>query len=296
MEKETILITGANSSIGKFLKQSLCKDYHIRFLGRTPQEKDTFFWNVEKNQIDERALDNVSHIINLCGASIYEKRWTKQRKETIMESRVKATELIIKEIQKKNIKLKSFISASAVGYYGTITTDQIFDENSPKGDDFLSSVCENWEKEALKAEKISEKTIIMRLGVVMHPCFGAYPEMIKPIKYHLGAILGSGKQLMPWVSLEDVVSFVNFSLKNDIQGVFNLVSIEKINHQQVMRLLAEKYQKKLLPMNIPAWLIKLIFGQGSVLILEGSHISNEKLKKQGFVFKHESFSSFLQSF
>lgn len=296
MEKETILITGANSSIGKFLKNSLSSTYHIRFLGRTPQDKDTFFWNVEKNQIDERALDNVSHIINLCGASIYEKRWTNQRKEVIMQSRVKATEFLVKEIQKKNIQLKSFISTSAVGYYGTITTDQIFDENSPKGTDFLSSVCENWEKEALKVQNFSEKTIIMRLGVVLHPTFGALSEMIKPIKYHCGAILGSGKQLMPWVSLEDVVSFVHFVLKKEIQGVFNLVSTEKINHEQVMRLLSEKYQKKLLPMTIPAWLIQLILGQGSVLILEGSGISNEKLKKQGFVFKHESFSSFLQSF
>lgn len=296
MEKETILITGANSSIGQFLKNSLSSTYHIRFLGRNPQEKDTFFWNVEKNQIDEMALDNVSHIINLCGASIYEKRLTNQRKEVIMQSRIKATELLVKEIQKKNIQLKSFISTSAVGYYGTITTDQIFDENSPKGTDFLSSVCENWEKEALKMQNFSEKTIIIRLGVVLHPTFGALSEMIKPIKSHCGAILGSGKQLMPWVSLEDVVSFVHFALKKEIQGVFNLVSTEKINHEQVMRLLSEKYQKKLLPMNIPAWLIQLILGQGSVLILEGSGISNEKLKKQGFVFKHESFSSFLQSF
>lgn len=296
MEKETILITGANSSIGKFLKSALSSTYYIRFLGRNPKEKDTFFWNVEENKIDKQAFEGISHIINLCGASIYEKRWTKKRKQEIMQSRIKATQLLVKTIQQENIKLKSFISTSAVGYYGTITTEQIFDENSPKGNDFLSFVCENWEKEALKMQKFAEKTIIMRLGVVMAPHFGAYSEMIKPFKYHFGAILGSGKQYMPWISAEDVASFINFALKNDIQGIFNLVSTEKINHQQAMRLLSEKYQKKLFPINIPSWLIQLILGQGSVLILEGNYISNEKLKKQGFVFKYEAFSSFLQSF
>lgn len=138
--KEIVLITGASGAIARVLSKKLENQYSIRFLTRKKEAENEFEWDLENQIVDENAFENVSHIIHLAGANISEKRWTEDRKRELISSRVASAKLILNTLKKKNLKLKSFISASGINFYGTKTTDKIFTENDAPGNDFLSEV------------------------------------------------------------------------------------------------------------------------------------------------------------
>ena len=148
MMKEIILITGANGMVAKKLSQVLEKKYTLRFLTRTKRAENHFEWDIKKKYIEDKALQNVSHVIHLAGTGVADKNWTPERKEEIISSRVQSAELILESLKKQNLKIKSFVSASGIAYYGTETTHTIYEENSPLGEGFLSHVCELWENVA----------------------------------------------------------------------------------------------------------------------------------------------------
>ncbi len=297
-KKETVLITGANGLVARRLKDVLQDAYAVRFLTRKVSAPNTFEWDVKSGKVDLKAFENVDYIIHLAGAGIADKRWTKQRKQEILESRVDTLSLILKTLKEHRIKIKALISASAIGYYGAVSSDVIFNESSPSGNDFLSFVCKKWEHIALQFsnQSVSDRSVIFRFGVVLSNRGGAFPKMLTPIKLNVGAALGNGQQYMPWIHIEDLCNLIKYSLeKTSMNGIYNAVAPEHINNQEFTKQVASAYRKKIYLPNIPEFVVKLMFGRASVLLLKGSRVSAQKVLDTGFLFKYPKLLSALSN-
>jgi uncharacterized protein (TIGR01777 family) len=286
--KEIVLITGASGAIARELSKKIEKEYTVRFLTRKKKAENEFEWNLENNTINEQAFENISHIIHLAGANISEKRWTEDRKKELISSRVNSAKLILNTLKKKNIKLKSFISASGINFYGTKTTDKIFTENDAPGNDFLSEVVVVWEKAAdeFKEQNVAERVVKIRTAVVLSKNEGALAKMMPPIKFGVGSPLGSGKQYMPWIHIDDICSMYEFTLKNpETEGSYNASAPQHTTNENLTKLIAKVLNKPLLMPNVPSFILKLIFGELADALLEGSRASSEKIIKAGFEFQ-----------
>lgn len=295
--KETVLITGASGAIARVLSKKLENNYSIRFLTRKKEAENEFEWDLENNIIDENVFENISHIIHLAGANISEKRWTDDRKKELISSRVDSAKLILNTLKKKNVKLKSFISASGINYYGTKTTDKIFTENDASGNDFLSEVVVVWEKAAdeFKEENIAERVVKIRTAVVLSKKEGALAKMATPIKFGIGSPLGRGKQYMPWIHIDDICSIYEFALKHpEIEGAFNATAPQHTTNENLTKLIAKVLKKPLFMPNVPGFILKLIFGELADALLEGSRASSEKIQKAGFQFKFSDLKMALE--
>ncbi len=288
-----ILITGGTGLVGQALIPKLLeKGYKVSILSRkSNQRKDiqTFLWDVNNNEIDDKALKGIDFIIHLAGAGVAEKRWSKKRKQEILDSRVKSTQLLFDKVKELKIPLKGFITASGTGYYGNITTDIIFKENDKTANDFLGTVCKEWEKTALQFETLRIDTSIVRTGVVLSEKGGALSKMITPII----TPLGSGKQFMPWIHIEDLCKIYTEIIEGKITGTFNAVAPEHHTNFSFSKILAKKFGRPFLKIGIPAFLLKLFFGKMAVILLKGSRVSSQKLIDNGFGFNFPSLNKAL---
>src|SRR5690606_4085772 len=292
-----ILIAGGTGFVGTTLIKHLNNcGYNVNVLTRKNNTSSTeniryFEWDTENGFIDESAFDGVTKIINLTGANIAEKRWTEKRKVEIIESRKKAIDLLFRYVKTNNFRIDIFISSSASGYYGAITTGKIFTEESDNGNDFLASVCGEWEKSAPQFESLGVTTVILRKGAVLGKDGGMYQKLAPLAKLGINTSLGSGRQYLPWIDIRDLVRLYEFILKtNEISGVFNAVSSEHISMNDFSKALLQSFGKTSFLPNAPAFLVKLFLGEMSVMLLNGSRVSNEKIKKAGFKFEYNSIT------
>jgi uncharacterized protein (TIGR01777 family) len=295
--KEVVLITGAGGSVAKVLAKKLENEYTVRFLTRTKKHENDFEWNIKNGTIDEKAFENISHVIHLAGANISEKRWTDERKKEIISSRVDSAQLILKTLQQKNIQLKSFISASAVGIYGAITSEKIFIEEDQKGNDFLSEVVILWEKAAdeFLEKGVAERVVKVRIAIVLSEKEGALKKMAAPVKFGIGSPIGTGRQYIPWIHIEDLSSVFEYAVKNEnIKGAYNASAPQHTDNENLTKEIAEVLNKPLFMPNIPGFVMKLMFGELSVALLEGSRTSSEKLQSAGFQFKFPNLKNALE--
>jgi len=296
--KEIVLITGANGLLAKNLADILANKYSVRFLSRNAKNKNEFRWDIDKNYIDPKAFEGVKHIIHLAGASVADKPWTKKRKVEIIKSRVESAVLIKTELVKQGILINTFISASAVGFYGTATTKKIYTEKSSKGNDFLSEVCSKWESvvESFKKDKITDRLTIIRIGVILAKNGGALEKIIQPIKYGFGAAVGEGSQWMPWIHIFDLSNMILFLLENkNTNGVFNGVAPNHVTNKELTLKIAKFLEKKIWLPNIPEFVIKLMFGKRALILLKGSRVSSEKIMKSGFTYRFETIEKALKN-
>lgn len=288
-----ILIAGGTGFVGKALIKHLVNcGYMVNVLTRrnkiSSMENIRYFeWDIKKGFIDEKAFEGVSKIINLTGVNITEKRWTEKRKVEIIESRTKAIDLLFTYVKTRNFSIDIFISSSAVGYYGAITTDEIFTEKSNNGSDFLASVCRKWEKTALQFDSLRVATVILRKGVVLGRDGGMYQKLAPLAKLGINTSLGNGRQYLPWIDIRDLVRLYEFILKTDeLSGVFNAVSSEHIMMNDFSKALLRSFGKTSFLPNVPAFLVRLFLGEMSVMLLKGSRVSNYKIKQTGFKFEY----------
>jgi len=286
---ETVLITGGTGLVGKNLGILLRnKGYVVKTLSSKPSENN-YFWDIDKQEIDSEALQNVDHIIHLAGANIGEKYWTKKRKKLILDSRVNSAQLLFDAVKKLAVKPKTFISASAIGYYGAFTSEKRFTEKDNAATDFLGTVCNEWELAATKFETIGLRVIKVRTAVVLSPNGGALQSMMNPMKYYFGAVLGSGKQYMPWIHIDDLCEIYCKAIEDkSMCGAYNAVAPEHITNRNFTKILAQSLNKPLLLPAIPSVILKLLLGQMSDLLLKGSRISDEKIISTGFIFKYSN--------
>ena len=284
-----VLITGASGLIGTKLTEYLLKNnIDVAHLSRSKNTSSvsTFIWDINKKYLEDGALDNVNHIVHLAGAGIADKRWTEKRKQEIIDSRTKSAELLFNHISKLNKKLDTFISASAIGYYGAITSEKIFIEQDEPANDFQGKVCKLWEKSADKFEEFGIRTVKLRFGVVLSAKDGALKKMILPTKLGVGSALGSGKQYFPWIHVDDVVKIIHKSIEDKlIKGVFNVVAPSNSNYNNFAEKLAKVMKKPFFMPNVPSILLKLALGEMSEIVLKGSRVSSEKLIESGYSFQ-----------
>ena len=292
----SILVTGGTGLIGKHLRTLLKKKgHHVSILSRNnSSEENIFQWNIEEKYIDEEAIKNADYMVHLAGAGIADKRWTKKRKEIIIQSRVSSTNLLFKKVKELNPNLKGFIAASGVGFYGAITSTKIYSENDDSGNDFLGKTCSLWEKSSLHFNSLNIRTVIFRTGIVLSKKEGALEKIVKPIKLGFGAILGNGKQYVPWIHITDLCNMYLTAIENEnYQGIYNAVAPEYTTHQNLTKQIASTLQKHLWLPNIPNLFLKIILGKMAVIILEGSRISSKKIKEMGFEFSFSSLENAL---
>ncbi|MBN2746077.1 MAG: TIGR01777 family oxidoreductase [Bacteroidales bacterium] len=291
-----ILVTGSSGYIGKELTQALEKKSHtVLHLSRSkPKTEKHFQWNPEEGEIDIKAIESADAVIHLAGENIGSSRWTKVKKTKVIESRQKGTNLLIDSISKAENPPKIFISASATGYYGAVTTDTIFAESAPAANDFLGYTTQLWEKESLKASNLGLRTVIIRTGVVISKESKALQKMAMPVRAFVGANLGSGNQYIPWIDLEDLVGIYLFSLETSISGIYNAVAPQHLKQKQFNQVLAKHLKRPLFLPPVPEFLLKMILGEMAVLVTKGSRISAKKIMDEGFRFKHETIESSLR--
>ena len=294
-----VLITGGSGLVGKYLSKKLLENgYNVAILGRKKPQNTTnkYFWDIEKQEIEVGAVENADYIIHLAGAGIADKRWTQKRKIEIIESRTKSAELLFQTISKTNTKLKAIICASAVGYYGAVTTETIFKESDLPANDFLGKTCAKWEEKCRNFEKLNIRTVILRTGIVLTKKGGALEKMTKLIRMGIGSAIGNGKQYVPWIHIQDLCNiYIKAIEDNEIQGVYNAVAPEHITYQEFAKTIAKILNKPFFFPNVPKIVLKLIFGEMSKLLLEGSRISSEKIQKTGFKFIYPKLKNALEN-
>lgn len=286
----SVLITGGTGLIGRHLSRRLQeKGYEVALLSRTKNYKEqipSYIWDINKGEIDQKAISEADYIIHLSGVNIGEKRWTKKRKQQILESRIKSGQLIFGEVVKRNMNLRAFISASAVGYYGSLTSPEIFHETAPPAEDFLGQTCEAWEKEADRFMDAGIRTVKIRTGVVLTKQGGALSKMAWPAKRGFGAALGNGKQYLPWIHINDLCGIYLKAIEDtNMTGAYNAVAPDHITNKEFTRALAQGYKRTLWLPNIPGIVMKLMFGKMSEILLQGSRVSADKIQARGYKFQ-----------
>jgi len=292
-----VLITGGTGMIGAPLTELLLKEgYEVIHLSRSVTGKEsvpTFSWNLDTKQIDARAFEGIESIIHLAGAGIADKPWNPSRKQEIIDSRVDTAKMLLDGCNKNNINLKNFISASAIGYYPLTISDLLFKEDSPSGNGFLAEVCKKWEDAADDFKTVAKNVSKIRIGLVLGKDQGALKQIALPVKYYAAAGLGKGHQSMAWIHVQDVSRVFAHALKNNLNGAFNAVGPEIVSNQDFMQILADVMEKPLLLPNVPEFLIKLVFGEKSDLILKGVKLSSKKIQSTGFDFDYPTLNSAL---
>jgi len=292
----SILVTGGSGLIGKYLCNLLkSKGHKVSILSRNETSNDSdFYWDISNNFIDSKAITSAEYIIHLAGAGIADKRWTSARKKNLIDSRVHSTNLLFNKVKVLNPNLKAFISASGIGYYGAITSKKIYSETDNPGNDFLSEICVLWEKAALQFNSINIRTVVFRTGVVFSKEGGALEKIIKPIKFNVGAALGTGKQYMPWIAMEDLCYMYVSAIENsEFNGIYNAVAPDHVTNKELTKSIAKTLKKTLWLPNIPSFFLKIMLGELAVILLEGSRVSSEKIKSTGFKFKYNLLKRFL---
>jgi hypothetical protein len=295
-----LLITGATGLIGTALVNELHKKGHgINYLTTSKSKLEStpnykgFYWNPESSQIDPACFEDVEVVIHLAGATIA-KRWTTAYKEEIVSSRTNTADLLFTTLKENAHTVKHFISASGTAIYPE-SYEKVYDESTQESaNDFLAEVVKVWEKGADQFHSLGIKVAKIRTGVVYAKNGGAFQEIIKPIKFGVGATMGNGKQMQSWIHLDDLVRFYCHVVQQNLEGVYNAVAPETISNETQTKAIAKHLKKPLFLPNIPQFMMKLLLGEMSILLFTSKNLSSEKIRNTGFEFKYPTLSSALK--
>jgi uncharacterized protein (TIGR01777 family) len=305
---ETVLITGGTGMIGKALTTALLeKNYYVIILSRnaangqrTTNNLSYAQWNINEQAIDKEAIAKADYIIHLAGAGVADKRWTKKRKQEIIDSRVKSSELLVKALQENTNKVKAIISSSAIGWYGPdpkVPNPHPFTEDDPANDGFLGTTCLQWEKSIEPVLKLNKRLVKLRIGIVLSNEGGAFKEFKKPVRFGVAAILGSGKQIISWIHIDDLVRLFIAAIENEkMNGSYNAVAPHPVSNKDLTIQLARiKKGKFFIPVQVPSFVLKLVLGELSIEVLKSATVSCGKIHDAGFTFQYPSIDAALKA-
>jgi uncharacterized protein (TIGR01777 family) len=290
-----ILIGGSHGLVGTALIEALEKDGHecIRLVRHAPNSKMEVEWSPDRYSIALARIEGFDAVINLAGESIADGRWTEEKKRRIRESRVKGTKLLGDALANLTVPPKTFICASAIGYYGS-SGDDILTEDSPAGDDFLAHVCSEWEQATALATEKGIRVVNTRFGVILDTKGGALAKMLSPFRLGLGGKVGSGKQWMSWIALADVVEGIKFALaKDSLRGPVNFVAPNPVTNAEFTKTLGKALSRPTL-FPIPAFGVRLVFGEmGEALLLGSQRVAPKRLMSEGYQFQYAQLDAAL---
>jgi len=283
-----ILISGATGLVGTALRKRLQeRGFLVNILSRKPGNlPNTFIWDVYKQTIDYHCVDGVDAIIHLAGEPVADKKWTDERKKQIIDSRVMSTELLLNAIvSNPNHQIKSFISASAVGFYGDCG-DEILTEDSNKGFGFLADCCQLWENAIDQAKKLSLRVVKLRTGIVLSNEGGALPQLDKSVRLFVGAALGNGKQWTPWIHLNDMVDMYIHAIENiNMEGAYNACAPFPVTNEGLTKAIAKHLHRPFWPIKVPKKGIELLMGERAEAVLMSNNTSAQKILDADFKFQ-----------
>ncbi|MES2618257.1 MAG: TIGR01777 family oxidoreductase [Bacteroidota bacterium] len=283
-----IVLAGGTGLVGSNLLTKLKqKNYNVVLLTTSPNKAndvDTFYWNPYHAQFPEHVLSDADIVINLSGAAIFDKRFTKKRKKELWDSRTIPNENLLLYFKNRINKVSHFISASATGYYPNVCLLPL-NENSTKGTNYVSDLVEAWEKSAQNFTTLGCKVSIVRIGIVFSNKGGFLQKLIQPMRYWLGAVPGDGRQIISWIHVDDLSALIIHMIENKIEGTYNATADEPTSLQIISEQAAKSIHRKLLLPNIPVFILKLLFGKRYELLLTSQHVDNSKIKASGFKFK-----------
>jgi uncharacterized protein (TIGR01777 family) len=246
--------------------------------------------------IDDEAINKADYIIHLAGENIAAKRWTSKRKAAINDSREKSTQLIYSVLKKNNKKLTAFISASAIGIYGAVNGPKICTEETALGYDFLGSTCQKWENSIDFIENMHIRTVKIRTGLVLGKGDGFLSKLVPLFKYRLGSALGSGQQYMPWIHVDDLCAIYLEAITNDtMDGPYNAAVNDGTTNAIFSRTLAKIFGYTIWLPNVPAFLLKLVMGEMSKIVLTGRRVASDKIERTNFNFQYKNLEEALRN-
>ena len=296
---KNILIAGATGVVGEQLVSKLLAEGHqVSILARKPTSQTNvkaFQWDVYQQTIDNNAFEGIDTIINLTGEGIADKPWTAERKQQIIDSRVKSAALIFKAVVATNANIESYISASAVGIYGD-RADEVLDEESMPGTGFMADCCIAWEKAADQGIALGIRVVKIRIGIVLSERGGALGTMEKPIKYFAGSGLGSGQQWMPWIHIDDLVNIFVHSIKDkNMFDAYNATAPSPVTNKTFTQVFGKVLNRPIWPFNVPKFVLKAILGEMSILPLISTNTSAQKILNTGFQFRYLNLEDALKA-
>lgn len=292
-----IVIAGGTGFLGGLLESALLKAGHeVVILTRQPRASNHLYWNPSTTQVDLQAILDAEVVVNLCGSGIADKRWTASRKKELYTSRIETTQFLC-DIFDQSKTLRQYISASGINCY-PISSSRVYTENDPYGEDFVSQLVKKWEGASDSLQSVCS-VYHMRISMVLHPAFGALKKMSTPIKLGLGSVLGSGQQPMTWIHHEDLVqSFLHIIANRPASGSYNLTG-EVVTNQSFTHQLAKVLKRPILLPKVPGFVLKLVLGSMSQLLLTGIKADPNKLIETGFSYRfptlEEALSNLYQS-
>jgi hypothetical protein len=299
----TILITGGTGLIGRALSKMLREqDYEVILLSHRKQAPagpgtaiPTAYWDPARQYIDPEPIRIADAIVHLAGAGVADKRWTTQRKNEIVNSRVLSGALLVKALGEAPNKVRTVVGMSAIGWYGadpSIPNPHPFTEDAPADTAFLGETCRLWETAIDPVTSLGKRLVIFRSGVVLSDQGGAMRSFLKPARAGIAAILGSGKQVISWIHIDDMCRLILEAIRNeDWRGVYNAVSPRPVDNRSFTRELASRLKGRFfVPVYIPSFLLKMLVGGMSIEVLKSATVSSEKLRRAGFQFLHPTLA------
>ncbi len=289
---KTIGIVGGSGFVGKYLSALLeGRGYRViiftRNGARKPESENITYaaWDAVAGTADITALEQLDAVVYLAGAGVAEKRWTTERKKEIVDSRVSGTEFLLGKLKAHGAKCKTFIAASAIGYYGPdVEGKSPFTETDAAHNDFLGATCKQWEDASLKAAE-TIRTVIFRIGIVLGKESGAFPELAKPMEFGIMPILASGKQMVSWISVQDLARMMVFAIEDsNLRGIYNAVAPKPVSHKTLMETIARYSGGHKLSIPVPSFVLRIMLGEMSVEILKSCTVSGEKISATGFTY------------
>ena len=294
--------------IGKALTEALLeKNYKVIILSRKvasqqPINENLLYaeWDIPNQIIDKAAIERADYIIHLAGAGIADKRWTKKRKQEIVDSRVKSGELLTKTLQEIPNKVKAVISASAIGWYGAdpvIPNPKPFTEDDPADSSFLGETCKQWEESTEPVTQLGKRSVKLRTGIVLSKQGGALKEFEKPLRFGIAAILGNGRQVYSWIHIDDLVRLYITAIEDDnMRGAYNAVTPKPVSNKELtLHLARTKKGSFFIPVYIPSFALKIALGEMSIEVLKSATVSCDKIHYSGFTFLYPTIEAALKN-
>jgi uncharacterized protein (TIGR01777 family) len=288
-----VAIAGSSGLIGSALVYALrATDRRVlRIVRRAPSTADEVFWNPDTGEFDADALRGVDAAVNLCGVNVGAKRWSGAFKQSLRDSRIDPTEVLAAAVVDAGVPV--LVNASAVGYYGD-TGNRTVDETAPSGDGFLAQLCRDWEAATLPAQRNGARVVLVRTGLVMAPGGGALGRLKPLFSLGLGARLGSGRQYMPWISLEDEVRALLFAIAHDdVSGPVNLTGPAPVTNAEFTAAMGRAVNRPT-PLMMPGFALRTLLGEfADEGLLGGQRAIPAALERAGFEFHHNTIGEAL---
>ena len=291
---QTVLITGGTGMVGEAVTTHLInKGYHVIVLTRQMPKKTTTpqleyaLWNVKTQTIDATAVRKADHIIHLAGAGVVDKKWTDAYKREIEISRTESSKLIVNTLKNNANKVKTVVSASAIGWYGEdTTTGKAFIETDAPTKGFLGKTCQLWEESIEPVTLLNKRLVKLRTGIVLGKKGGALAEFKKPIKIGVAGILGDGKQVVSWIHIDDLCRMYISAIENEkLSGSYNAVAPIPVTNEELTLELAKVMKGKFfIPIHVPKFVLKIMMGERSIEILKSTTVNCAKIILTGFKF------------